>query len=89
MGKKIRTTELNNLISDIKIKHPPATTKKGVKPKIYYVTQTGEFPPQFTFFVNKGDYFHFSYKRYLENRIREKFGFNGAFLKLKFKNRVE
>ena len=55
---------------------PP--TDKGRRLKIYYVTQPSTRPPTFVFFVNRADLFHFSYQRYLENQLRETFGFEGT-----------
>jgi GTP-binding protein len=56
-------------------KHPPTGNKKSHSPKIYYWTQVETEPPKFILTVSNPNHFHFSYKRYLENRIRENFGF--------------
>ena len=56
----------------------PTTTFNGGRLKIYYVNQVSVCPPTFVLFVNDPEYLHFSYKRYLENRIREAFGFSGT-----------
>ena len=55
---------------------PPSD--KGKRLKIYYMTQVTTRPPTFACFVNRAELFHFSYQRYLENQIRENFGFEGT-----------
>jgi GTP-binding protein len=57
--------------------------------KIYYTTQPGVKPPTFVFFVNDAEIMHFSYLRYLENKLREAFGFEGTPLKLVVRGRKE
>jgi len=66
---------------------PP--TDKGKRLKIYYMTQASTKPPTFVCFVNSAELFHFSYQRYLENRIRETFGFRGTALKFIIRERKE
>lgn len=61
------------------MQQPP--TDKGKRLKIYYVTQVAVKPPTFVVFVNDKNLMHFSYTRYLENRIRDTFGFRGTALK--------
>ena len=74
---RIRTPELNRLVERISLEHPPASPgRKHVR--ILYATQTGIAPPTFVFFTNVATSFHFSYTRYLENRLREAFGFEGT-----------
>ena len=77
----LRRTVLN-AISE----HPPSTGRKQLK--IFGVTQDGVKPPSFTFYVNNSSMVHFSYKRYLENVIREEYGFEGAPLRMRFKSKV-
>jgi GTP-binding protein len=60
---------------------------KGKRLKIYFTSQTGITPPKFTFRVNNKGLVHFSYERYLENKIRENFDFTGTPIILQFKNR--
>ena len=67
-------------------KHPPASTGRGAL-KIYSVAQDQTSPPSFTFYVNKASMVHFSYQRYLENALREAYGFEGSPLKMQFKSR--
>ena len=74
------------LIADaIMMKHPPSD--KGKSLKIYYASQVGVRPPLFSFKVNSRDLMHFSYSRYLENRIRETFGFEGTSIKFVFREK--
>ena len=84
--KRIETAELNQkLEKDIKAK-PPASVK-GRYIKIYYVTQTGIEPPTFVFFCNYPELLQKSYLRYLENKIREHFGFLGNPIRIKIRKR--
>jgi GTP-binding protein len=66
---------------------PPSAA--GKKLKILYVTQAETSPPTFVFFVNDASMMHFYYRRYLENRLRQSFGFQGTPLRLVFKRRDE
>lgn len=85
---RVPTGQLNSLIQDATMmKQPPSD--KGKRLKIYYVTQVGVKPPLFSFQVNKRDLFHFSYARYLENQIREAFGFEGTSIKFVFREKGE
>jgi GTP-binding protein len=74
---RVPTPQLNGLIRDAVAMKPPPTDK-GKRLKIYYVSQVGVKPPLFLFKINKRDLMHFSYSRYLENRIRDAFGFSGT-----------
>ena len=85
-NKRITTCKLNAFIRKIISKNPPKGAKR-VKPKIFYLTQVDTAPPKFKVFVNKKEYFHFSYWRYLENQLRETFGFNGTFIEIDIVNR--
>ena len=82
------TSELNKFCDEITQKHLPSGAKR-VKPKMYYVTQSSVNPPEFIFFVNANDAFHFSYRRYLENRIREQFGFRGTAVRIVFREKSD
>ena len=85
---RIPTGQLNTVITDATMmKQPPAD--KGKRLKIYYVTQVGEKPPLFSFKINSRPLMHFSYSRYLENKIREAFGFEGTSLKFVFREKGE
>jgi GTP-binding protein len=74
---RIATGVLNEVVLEATAIHPPPVDK-GRALRIYYATQVSVKPPTFVLFVNDGKLFHFSYKRYLENRIRDAFGFAGT-----------
>lgn len=85
---RVPTGQLNSLISDaILMKQPPSD--KGKRLKIYYATQVGVKPPLFSFKINSRPLMHFSYARYLENKIRESFGFEGTSIKFVFREKGE
>ena len=85
---RVPTGQLNSLIADaMMMKQPPSD--KGKRLKIYYVTQVGVKPPLFSFKVNSRPLMHFSYSRYLENKIREAFGFEGSSIKFVFREKGE
>lgn len=86
--KEIKTSDLNNVIVDAVSLHEPPSYK-GKRLKIYFVNQTDTKPPKFEFKVNNKGLIHFSYMRYLENKIRENFDFSGTPILLKFKNKKE
>lgn len=83
---RIPTGELNRILLDAMASHAPPS-KAGRQLKIYYATQATVDPPTFVFFANDPRLVHFSYKRYLENRLRKHYGFIGTPLLLKFKKR--
>lgn len=84
--KEIKTSILNEVIQDAyQLNLPPSY--KGKRLKIYFTSQTGINPPKFTFRVNNKGLVHFSYERYLENKIRENFDFTGTPIEIQFKNR--
>lgn len=74
---RISTGMLNDVLADATARVQPPSDK-GKRLKIYYITQPSTRPPTFVCFVNKAELFHFSYQRYLENRIREVFGLEGT-----------
>lgn len=74
---RIRTGMLNELLAQATTRVQPPSDK-GKRLKIYYMTQASVKPPTFVFFCNNAELFHFSYQRYLENRIREAFGLEGT-----------
>lgn len=84
--KEIKTNLLNDVIADAVSLHEPPSYK-GKRLKIYFVSQTDTFPPKFTFQVNNKKLIHFSYERYLENKIREAFDLSGTPIILQFKNK--
>lgn len=74
---RISTSIINQVITDAIAINPPPT-EKGKRLKILYVTQVKIKPPTFVIFVNEPEIMHFSYERYLENKLRESFGFEGT-----------
>lgn len=85
---RIQTGVLNEIISEaIAMQQPPSD--KGKRLKIFYTTQVSVKPPTFVIFVNDKELMHFSYVRYLENKIREAFGFKGTSLKFIIRERKE
>jgi GTPase len=78
---RISTGKLNDLLSDAMAVTPPPT-KKGKQLKIYYMTQVKVKPPTFAVFVNEPELAHFSYMRFIENRLRESYGFEGTPIRL-------
>lgn len=85
---EVKTNVLNDVIYDsYQLNIPPSY--KGKRLKIYFTSQTGIKPPKFTFRVNDKGLVHFSYERYLENKIRENFDFTGTPITLQFKNRKD
>ena len=75
--RRVKTTDLNKFVERVAAEHPPASPGKG-HVRILYAAQTSVAPPTFVFFTNIATTFHFSYQRYLENRLREEFGFEGT-----------
>ncbi len=85
---RVATGVLNEIVTEaVAMQQPP--TDKGKRLKIYYVTQVSVKPPTFVVFVNDKNLMHFSYTRYLENRIRDTFGFRGTALKFITRERKE
>lgn len=84
--KRLGTARLNEAVSQMIASHSPPSIR-GNRLKVSYVTQAEVNPPTFVFFVNDPKLLHFSYQRYLENRLREEFGFSGTPLKLVFKRK--
>lgn len=78
---RVSTRRLNELFQEALIKHPPPALK-GRRLKAYYITQVKVQPPTFLVFVNEPKLVHFSYRRFLENKIREEFGFEGNPIRL-------
>lgn len=85
---RIATGVLNEIMSEaVAMQQPPSD--KGKRLKLYYITQVSVKPPTFVIFVNYKELMHFSYTRYIENRIRESFGFRGTPLKFIIRERKE
>ena len=85
---RVSTGQLNNLIQDAMMMNNPPSDK-GRRLKIYYVTQVGVKPPLFSFQVNDRELMHFSYARYLENKIRDAYSFAGTSIKFVFREKGE
>jgi GTP-binding protein len=85
--KRVTTPKLIEMVREAVQRHP--RSEAGRQLKIYYATQADVRPPTFVFFVNDPKLVHFTYQRYLENQIREHFGFNGTAIRLIFRGREE
>lgn len=85
---RIPTGRLNQVLADAEARVQPPTDK-GKRLKIYYMTQASTRPPTFVAFVNNRDLFHYSYQRYIDNRIREVFGLEGTPTRLVIRERGE
>ena len=83
---RISTGKLNDILAEATARVQPPTDR-GRRLKIYYMTQSSTRPPTFVCFVNKKDLFHYSYQRYLDNRIREVFGLEGTPTKMVIRER--
>ena len=86
--QRVATGVLNEIISQATAMHEPPSDK-GKRLRIYYATQVAAGPPTFVFFVNDKKLMHFSYQRYLENQLRETFGFRGTSIKIIVRERSE
>ncbi|MCI7181829.1 MAG: ribosome biogenesis GTPase Der [Schaedlerella sp.] len=85
---RVATGVLNEIMTEaVAMQQPPSD--KGKRLKLYYITQVAVKPPSFVIFVNDKELMHFSYTRYLENKIREAFGFRGTSLKFFIRERKE
>lgn len=85
---RISTGNLNKFMNDAVAHHPPPS-QGGKRVKFFYATQVSVAPPTIVFFVNKPEYMHFGFERYLENRLREQFPFMGTPIRLIFRARSE
>ena len=85
-SKRVSTSQLNDVIGEaVMLNQPPSD--KGKRLKIYYGAQTGVKPPKITLYINNKELTHFSYQRYLENKIRENFGFEGTSMQFEYKEK--
>lgn len=85
-SKRVSTSALNDVIGEaVMLNQPPSD--KGKRLKIYYGAQTDIKPPKITLFINDKDLTHFSYQRYIENKIRENFGFEGTSIKFEYREK--
>ncbi len=85
-GKRIATSEMNRFFEEVLEHHPPPI-HKGKAVRLYYVTQAAVRPPTFVVSTNEPDAIHFSYQRYVANRIRERFGFEGTPIKVLYRRK--
>ena len=85
--KRVATGELNRVLLAATERTPPPPVR-GKRPKLFYATQAAVAPPTFVFFASDASAVHFSYRRYLENRLRETFGFDGTPIRLVFRDRA-
>ncbi|MDA1062520.1 MAG: ribosome biogenesis GTPase Der [Chloroflexi bacterium] len=86
--RRVQTAEMNRMLQRAIVEHPPRYVGRR-RLKLLYVTQAEVEPPTFVFFVNDPELLHFAYQRFLENRIREAFGFEGTAIRLRFRGRSE
>ena len=84
---RVKTSELNTLIQRVASAHPPPSRGR-TETRILYAAQTGVAPPTFVVFTNVATQFHFSYERFLVNKLRESFGFVGTPIRLKVRRRT-
>ncbi len=85
--RRVPTGDLNRVVADAVRAHPPSHVRNRL-PKIYYATQAAVAPPTFVIFVNDPELIHFSYRRYLENRIRAEYGFLGTPIRIVLRARA-
>jgi GTP-binding protein len=86
--RRIPTAELNRFVQAVTAVHPPASPGRR-EVRILYAAQTGVAPPEFVFFTNVATAFHFSYERFLMNRLRESFGLEGTPIRIKVRRRAK
>ena len=84
--KRVRTAELNAFVKRVTAAHPPASPGRS-HVRVLYAAQTAVAPPTFVFFTNVATKFHFSYQRFLDNQLREEFGFLGSPIRLHVRRR--
>ncbi len=85
--KRVATGQLNRVIREAILAHPPSESSRGRYLKFSYATQPRTAPPTFVFFVNDPKLLHFTYKRYLENQLRKEFGFIGTPIRMSFRGK--
>jgi GTP-binding protein len=85
-GKRISTSEMNRFFEEVLEHHPPPI-HKGKAVRLYYITQASVRPPTFVVSTNEPDAVHFSYQRYVANRIRERFGFEGTPIRVVYRRK--
>ena len=86
--KRIATSVLNDVLLEAVVRTPPVEFNGGIL-KVLYANQVATTPPQFVLFVNDPKYLHFSYQRFIENKLREAFGFEGTPIVIKCRSKKE
>ncbi|HTL46033.1 MAG TPA: ribosome biogenesis GTPase Der [Vicinamibacterales bacterium] len=86
--QRVPTAQLNRFVAEVTAAHPPASPGRR-EVRILYAAQTGVAPPTFVFFTNVATSFHFSYSRFLENRLREAFGLEGTPIRIQVRRRAK
>ncbi|MEM6955807.1 MAG: ribosome biogenesis GTPase Der [Myxococcota bacterium] len=84
--QRVTTSEVNRFFEEVLERHPPPTQKNRA-PRLYYVTQAQTRPPVFVVVTNHPKYVHFSYQRYVVNQIRERFGFEGTPIRVRYRDK--
>jgi GTP-binding protein len=87
--KRIPTADLHRLLTEAVAAHPPPSDWNGKEVRFHHVTQAKGPAPTFVFFVDRPAAVHFSYTRYLENRIRERYSFHGSPIKIELRGARE
>ena len=86
--KRVPTAALNKMLREAVANHPPSS-KSGKQIKFFYGTQVDIEPPTFVFFCTDPKAIHFSYRRYIENQLREQFAFTGTPIRISFRGRED
>ena len=86
--QRVPTAQLNRFVAEVTAAHPPASPGRR-EVRILYAAQTSVAPPTFVFFTNVATSFHFSYTRFLENRLRESFGLEGTPIRIQVRRRAK
>ena len=86
--RRIPTSELNRFVAAVTAAHPPASPGRR-EVRILYAAQVGVAPPEFVFFTNVATTFHFSYERFLKNKLRESFGLEGTPIRIQVRRRAK
>ena len=85
--KRVPTGKFNAFLEQMVYQHAPRGRRKSHNPRVYYGSQVEDNPPKFVIFTNNPDHIHFSWKRYLENKIREFFGFYGTAIEVEYRGK--
>ena len=86
--QRVPTAEVNRFFEEVLDRHPPPTMKNRAV-RLYYVTQAEVAPPTFVAVTNAPDYIHFSYQRYVINQLRERFGFDGSPIRVRYRSKKD